>query len=367
LAVLSLLLVLAALPRAPWILYATGALMLVSIWVLTWQQFIAFHLMPIFTLTSSFLWIFFGLVSGLQLAIAKDRTFIRHAFAKYVPETVVNELLAHPERLHLGGKVQTLSILFSDVEGFTKISETMEPDELGHLLNEYLSAMTDIVLAQNGIIDKYEGDAIMAEFGAPLPVPDHADRAVQTGLSMQRRLRDLRRTWKRENRPALKCRVGINTGRVVLGNMGSQQIFDYTVLGDAVNLASRLESANKNYQTRVMISEFTHACLTPGRFRTRLLDVIKVQGKTQAVKVFEVYGTASDRIKPNDLSYYQTYDQSFQTYLARQFTTALDGFRKALALRPGDPASQTMIERIQDLAPHNLPPDWDGAVELTSK
>jgi hypothetical protein len=116
-----------------------------------------------------------------------------------------------------------------------------------------------------------------------------------------------------------------------------------------------------------MISEFTHACLTPNQFRTRLLDVIKVQGKTKAVKVFEVYGTTSDLIKPNDLSYYQTYEQSFNAYLARQFTTALDGFRKALALRPGDLASKTMIERIQDLDPHNLPPDWDGAVELTSK
>ena len=365
--VLSVLLGLAALPRAAWILYAVGALMLVGIWLLTWQQFITFHLTPIFTLTISFLWIFFGLVIGLQLAIAQERTFVRNAFAKYVPEKVVNELLAHPERLHLGGKVQTLSILFSDIEGFTQISETMEPDELGQLLNEYLSAMTDIVLAQNGIIDKYEGDAIMAEFGAPLPLDHHADRAVQTGLSMQHRLRVLRRTWKRENRPALKCRVGINTGQVVLGNMGSQQIFDYTVLGDAVNLASRLESANKNYQTQVMISEFTHACLTPNQFRTRLLDVIKVQGKTKAVKVFEVYGAASDLIKPNDLSYYQTYEQSFNAYLARQFTTALDGFRKALALRPGDLASKTLIERIQELDPHNLPPDWDGAVELTSK
>lgn len=124
-------------------------------------------------------------------------------------------------------------------------------------------------------------------------VDNHADRAVQAGLNMQRRLRDLRRTWKRDNRPALQGRVGINTERVVLGNMGSQQIFDYAILGDAVNLASRLESANKNYQTRVMISEFTHACLTPNQFRTRLLDVIKVQGKTKAVKVFEVYGTTS--------------------------------------------------------------------------
>jgi hypothetical protein len=116
-----------------------------------------------------------------------------------------------------------------------------------------------------------------------------------------------------------------------------------------------------------MISEFTHACLTPDRFRTRLLDVIKVQGKTEAVKVFEVYGAASDSVDASDLSYYQLYEQSFEAYLARQFTTALDGFRKALALRPGDPASTIMLERIQHLDPHLLPPDWDGAVALTSK
>ncbi len=364
---LSILLTLAALPRSSWILYATGGLIVVGIFTLTGWQFTHFYRVPVLTITLSFMWIFFGLVIGLQIAIAKDRTFIRQAFAKYVPEKVVSELLAQPERLQLGGEVRTLSILFSDIEGFTTISETMEPEALGQLLNEYLSAMTEIVLTHNGIIDKYEGDAIMAEFGAPLPLPDHADMAVQASLEMQYQLDALRLKWAAEGLPELRCRVGINTGSVVLGNMGSRQVFDYTVIGDAVNLASRLEGANKAYQTYIMISESTHECLTPNRFRTRLLDVVKVQGKTTAVKVFEVYGYDSDDIDATDLSYYNTYQQAFHAYLDQQFTDALDGFRKALVLRPHDLASRNMLLRIETLDHQVLSPDWDGSTSLTSK
>ena len=181
-----------------------------------------------------------------------------------MPEKVVDTLLGSPEMLKLGGEERVMSVLFSDLAGFTTLSEKMTPTQLVHLLNHYLTEMTDIVLAEGGIIDKYEGDAIMAEFGAPLPLPDHADRAVRTGLKMQRRLKELREIWKGQGLPELRCRVGINTGAMIVGNMGSNQVFDYTVIGDSVNLASRLEGANKRYNTYLMISEFTLDCLTPG-------------------------------------------------------------------------------------------------------
>jgi adenylate cyclase len=182
--------------------------------------------------------------------------------------------------------------MFSDIENFTTLAEQMSPTELVGFLNEYLTAMTTIVMEQGGIIDKYIGDAIMAQFGAPIPIPQHADLPVRTALRMQCRLEDLRPKWLKQGFPELHCRVGINTGPMVVGNIGSTQVFNYTAIGDAVNLASRLEGANKHYKTLVMISEFTHNALTPNLFRTRLLDVIRVKGKLQAVKVYEVYGNS---------------------------------------------------------------------------
>jgi adenylate cyclase len=365
--VISILLGLSALPRSAWILYVTGGVIFLGIIWLTWQQFIHFSLFPIVTVEGSFLFVFFGLVIGLQVAISKDQAFIRNAFSKYVPEKVVNELLVHPELLKLGGEERVLSVLFSDLESFTAIAETMSPAELVGLLNEYLSEMTEIILAQGGIIDKYQGDAIMAEFGAPLAFSSHADTAVRAALTMQRRLRELRQAWEKRGLPALRCRIGINTGSMVIGNMGSHQVFDYTVLGDAVNLASRLESANKLYHTYLMISEFTYAYLSPNMFRTRVLDVIKVQGKSRAVKVLEVYGETCEAIDARDLSYYQTYHEAFEAYLSRNFVVAHEQFSVALSLRPADPASRAIITRIDALDPDRLPDDWDGSIALTSK
>jgi adenylate cyclase len=253
------------------------------------------------------------------------------------------------------------------LENFTAIAEDMVPAELVSLLNEYLSEMTDIILVHEGIIDKYQGDAIMAEFGAPLALPNHADMAVRAALAMQRRLRQLRHEWEKRGLPALRCRVGINTGSMVVGNMGSRQVFDYTVMGDPVNLASRLESANKLYCTYVMISEYTYSQLSPGMFHLRVLDVIKVKGKSRAVKVFEVYGETEEEIDAKDLLYYQTYHEAFEAYLSRNFATAQAQFTQALSIRPDDPATQAMLARLETLHPNDLPDDWDGSVALTSK
>ncbi|MEW6669407.1 MAG: adenylate/guanylate cyclase domain-containing protein [Thermodesulfobacteriota bacterium] len=364
---IALFLALAATLRSTWFLYLAGLIVVTGVTGLTWMEFIRLRLLPVVTVGGSGLFIFFALITSLEVAVGRERSFIKGAFARYVPEKVVETLLGSPEMLKLGGEERVMSVLFSDLAGFTTISEKMTPAELVHLLNQYLTEMTEIVLAEGGIIDKYEGDAIMAEFGAPLPLPDHADKAVRAGLKMQRRLKELREIWKGQGLPELRCRVGINTGSMIVGNMGSNQVFDYTVIGDSVNLASRLEGANKRYNTYLMISESTLGYLTPGLFRTRVLDVIKVKGKTRAVKVFEVIGENSQPVEPNDGAYYTAYETAFERYLSREFDGARDKFRECLSLRPDDPASQDMLQRMEGLDPDQLPPDWDGSIALTSK
>ena len=358
---------LAAMVQSSMVLYATGAIIFVGLLALTGIEWVHFTLFPLVSVLNSFLVIFFGIVVGLEVAIAKDQAFIRNAFTKYVSEKVVNELLQHPELLQLGGEERVVSLLFSDIENFTTLSERLSPPELVSLLNDYLTEMTAIVLEQGGIIDKYIGDGIMAEFGAPIPIPHHADKAVRTALHMQRRLEELRPKWRQQSLPELRCRVGINTGPMVVGNIGSEQVFNYTVIGDAVNLASRLEGANKYYQTLVMISEFTYDCLTPHLFRTRLLDAVRVKGRSQPVKVYEVYGESTDAISPEELQYYHAYQEACAAYLERRFDVARAQFEAALAIRPKDTAACVMLGRMADLDPAALPDDWDGVMTFETK
>ena len=348
-------------------LYGAGGLLLAFIWKFTFYEFSEMKLFPITTFSGIILLNFSGLLFGVLFIANKDQRFVKNAFSKYVPAGVVDQILSNPEVLTLGGEERIMSVLFSDIAGFTSISEKMTPVELVGLLNEYLTAMTNIVLEEGGIIDKFEGDAVMAEFGAPIPTQDHADRAVLTGIKMQRRLKELRNNWLERDLPKIEARVGINTGSMVIGNMGSDQVFDYTVMGDAVNLASRLEGANKPYGTFLMISEFTLEHLTPDRFRLRLLDVIKVKGKSEAVKVYEVYGERSEKINPADLEYYKSYQQGFEAYQNKNFPEAKIKFSQSLSIRPTDLASQLLLDRIQAIEHQDLPDDWDGSIALTSK
>jgi adenylate cyclase len=345
-------------------LYGAGALLLFFIWKLTFYEFSEMKLFPITTFLGIVLLNFSGLLFGVLFVANKDQRFVKNAFSKYVPTKVVDQILSRPEVLTLGGEERFMSVLFSDVAGFTTISEKMTPVELVGLLNEYLTAMTNIVLEEGGIIDKFEGDSVMAEFGAPIPTEDHADRAVITGIKMQCRLKELRANWLERGLPKIEARIGINTGFMVIGNMGSNQVFDYTVMGDAVNLASRLEGANKLYGTFLMVSEFTLEHLTPDRFRLRLLDVIKVKGKSEAVKIYEVYGERSKEINPTDLEYYKSYQQGFEAYLNKNFSEAKIKFSHSLSLKPTDLASQLLLDRIQEIKHQELPDDWDGSTTL---
>ena len=296
----------------------------------------------------------------------KEKAMIRGAFAHYVPRAVVGELLQHPEMLTLGGEEREMTVLFSDVEGFTTISEGLAPMALRSVLDEYLTPMTDIILRHQGIIDKYEGDAIMAEFGAPIPMEDHAKRACFAALEMQETLVQLRAQWKQEGKPLLKARIGLGTGLMVIGNMGSQDIFDYTVIGDSVNSASRLEGANKEYSTYLMISEPTYEAAKE-HILARELDLIQVKGKSEPVRGYELMARAEDGLPEDKERMIQYFLQGLEAYKGRRWAEALEHFRAALKIVPDDGPSATYVRRCEEFLLHPPPEDWDGVYVMTTK
>jgi len=301
------------------------------------------------------------------LASDKEKKKIRTAFVQYLPEPVVKELMANPDLLRLGGTKQELTVLFSDVAGFTTISEKLSPEELVEFLNQYLGAMTDIVMKYEGTLDKYIGDAIMAFWGAPVPQKDHAIRACKSALEMTEVLKKMLAKWRSEGKPDIWARYGINTGDMVVGNMGSEKRFNYTVMGDAVNLSARLEPANKEFGTTIMISEFTVSRLND-QFLTRQLDLLVVKGKTKPVRVFELIGEKS--ITPDLESWAEPvriYEESLSLYYRREFRAAAEGFRKVLLLKPGDGPSETYIARSEAYFSEPPAPDWDGVFVMKHK
>jgi adenylate cyclase len=221
------------------------------------------------------------------VAEQKQTAVLKTTFGRYVSPQILDHVLAHPEKVHLGGERRELSILFSDIRGFTSISEANEPEEVVEMLNEYLTRMVDILLAHGGTLDKFIGDAVMGFWNAPAPDPDHAQHAVACAVEMVEETARLRAEWEASGKASIRIGVGVNTGEAVAGNIGSERVFGYTVIGDAVNLASRLESKNKDYVTEIIISEFTMARIG-GDFQTVYLDEVKVKGKEKAVKIYEV-------------------------------------------------------------------------------
>ena len=217
-----------------------------------------------------------------------EKKQIKGAFQHYVAATVVEEIMGNLDQLALGGEKRVLTVLFSDIRGFTTVSEQVPPEEMVKLLNTYLTRMTQKVFDNQGTLDKYIGDAIMAFYGAPIALEDHALRACNTALDMMKELMALRTDWVREQRPLLDIGIGINTGPMIVGNMGSQERFDYTVIGDAVNLGSRLEHLNKTYGTNILISEFTREQVRDSDLILRQVDVAQVRGRKEPVAIHEL-------------------------------------------------------------------------------
>ncbi len=300
------------------------------------------------------------------IAERKQRLLIKSMFSTYVNPQLVEELVNDPSKLVLGGRREELTVLFSDIEGFTTISQDMEPERLVGLLNEYLSVMSEIIFHNQGTLDKYEGDAIMAFWGAPIPQNDHALLACRTALEMQAALAPLNERWQREGKPRLNIRIGINTGPMVVGNMGATGKFAYTVIGDSVNLASRLEGANKEYRTAIMTSERTYD-LVRGSIRGRKLDRIAVKGRSVPVTIYEILQAMPAELPPAIGQAYARYEEGLQLYFSREFDAAQRTFREALKLHPDDIPSRLFLARAGELAVSPPPPGWDGVYVMKSK
>jgi len=226
-------------------------------------------------------------VAWRYLTERKEKQQIKNAFSRYVSPDVINEILADPDKLGLGGQEREITLLFSDIRGFTSISEKLSPEQLVKLMNKYLTAMTDLIMESGGVVDKYIGDAIMAFWGAPLEEPDHPAKACQVALDMIKKLEQERQEWQKEFGVEIKIGVGINTGPVIIGNIGSSKRFDYTAMGDTVNLASRLEGLNKEYGTEIIISQFTHEKVKD-KFKFRYIDKVAVKGKEEKVGIYQL-------------------------------------------------------------------------------
>jgi adenylate cyclase len=236
----------------------------------------------------------FGGVGYQYFVEGRERRKLKRLFGQYVSKDVYEQLVANPALARLGGQRREMTVLFSDIRGFTTLSERGQPEDVVHMLNEYFTRMVDLVFAHKGTIDKFVGDMVMALFNAPVDDPLHADHAVQTALAMIDALDELNSKWTAEGKPRLDIGVGINTGPMIAGNIGSDAIMSYTVIGDAVNLGSRLESLNKQYGTRIIISEATRQRLS-GSYIFRPLGDVVVKGKTQPVPIFEVVDRVHSR------------------------------------------------------------------------
>ncbi len=297
----------------------------------------------------------------------KEKAMIKGMFSQYVPQKVVASLIDNPDMLKLGGERRRMTALFTDVAGFTSVSEKLTPEELVHLLNEYLSEMSRIILENEGIIDKYEGDLIMAEWGAPVYFEDHAAWGCRAALRMQKRLVELREVWKEKGEPVLYSRVGVNTGDMIVGNMGCLEVFDYTVMGDAVNLASRLEGANKGYGSTIMIGPETYEDIKDKGFVTRMLDDIRVKGKETGVRVYELIAEDESEVSAEKKQVIELYLKGLELYRDMQFTDAKQKFEAALEIDPDDGPSKTYLGRCEQYVIDPPEPDWDRIFTFTEK
>ena len=295
----------------------------------------------------------------------RDKRFIQSAFSTYLSPKVVEQLVENPEFLKLGGERKEITAFFSDCKGFTSVSESLSPEELVQLLNEYLSEMTDIILEYDGTVDKYEGDAIIAFFGAPNPMPDHAARCCLVALDMQKKLIDLRAGWRERDMNELFVRMGLNTGPAVVGNMGSKIRMDYTMMGDTVNSAARFEGANKEYGSSIMIGKLTYEN-SKDAVECRELDLINVVGKAEPVPIYELLAKKGE-MTPEKVKIVEFYHHGLEVYRGRKFDEALGVFAEGLVLDKEDGPLHTMIKRCEYYMLDPPKKDWNGAFVMTSK
>ncbi|MFH2006270.1 MAG: adenylate/guanylate cyclase domain-containing protein [bacterium] len=306
------------------------------------------------------------LVTGVALVLGfltegLEKRRIRSLFQHYLHADVIRELTLDPEKLKLGGERREVTVLFSDIRGFSSLSEQLDPQALALLVNQYLTPMTDAVLDEKGYLDKYIGDAIMALFGAPRPRDDHAELAARTALTMLARLERLNRKWKGEPWAPVQIGIGMNSGEVSLGNFGSERRIEYTAIGDTVNLASRLEGLNKAYGTTILVGETVAEGLHE-KFWLREVDLVRVMGKEHATRIFELLGPRDQKC-PVPV---ERFAQGLAAYREADWSAARDHFQAVLDAHPADGPAQVFLDRLSKLE-RDAPKQWDGVFVMDSK
>lgn len=309
--------------------------------------------------------VYIGITVYKYLSESRQKRFIRSAFSTYLAPTVVQQLIDSPENLELGGEEREITAFFSDVQGFTSISEKLTPQELVELLNEFLTEMTNIILKHEGTVDKFEGDAIIAFYGAPNALENQAETACLTCVDMQKRLGELREKWHQEGKPELKMRIGMSTGPAVVGNMGSRNRMDYTMMGDTVNTAARLEGVNKIYGIYTLVCETTFKKARQ-RVWGREIDAINVVGKAQPVSVYQILGYAED-VDETGLKMTGLYAEGLHLYRQQNWDAAMDKFDAALEIAPDDGPSKAMRDRCASYKITPPSPDWNGSYTMKTK
>ena len=296
----------------------------------------------------------------------REKQFIRKAFSTYVSDDVVKEIIADPSRLQLGGTKRHMTAIFTDIRGFSTISEQLDAEGLVSLLNRYLTVMSDAILEEKGTIDKYEGDAIIAFFGAPVDLPDHGLRACYSAITMKKIEEELNvKVMEEKLSPMpLVTRFGINTGSMVAGNMGTGNKMNYTIMGNAVNLAARLEGVNKQYGTRILTTGDT-INETGGLILTRRVDIVRVVGINEPVQLYEILNTM-ESAEPEEKKLVEIFHEASEYYQNRKWKEAIEGFTESSAINNDGP-SLKYLDRCKDFLVN--PPDdgWDGVHNLTEK
>ena len=320
---------------------------------------------PAFTLSTNVL-----LVSLYRsLFEEKEKRRVRSAFGQYLSPEVIRRLLVNPQLVE--PKKTEITIMFSDIRGFTTISEKLDAQDLALFLNQYLSDMTRLVFEHQGTLDKYIGDAVMAFWGAPYEEPGHATRGCNTALKMMDRVREMQKKWESEGKPRLDIGIGLNTGVASVGNMGSSLRYGYTALGDSVNLSSRLEGLNKDYGTHILANETTFAAANGDGFVFRELDLIRVKGKLQPVTIYELVGRSGENSpygSPEDVrARLALFAQARALYCSRRWQEAQAQFQALLDPWPDDGPARAYWKRCQDYLFDEPPSGWDGVFTMTHK
>lgn len=341
--------------------FALGSVTVASLELFSSYKYVTAMVSPIVAILGGY----FASTAFDYVTERKQRMMIKNMFSTYVNPAVVEELIANPSKLRLGGERKQLTVLFSDIEGFTTLSEGMDPEMLVSLLNEYLSAMAGIVFKHNGTLDKFEGDAVMAFWGAPVHDEQHALHACRCALAMQQTLAEIRDAWKRDGKPQFLARIGVNSGEMVVGNMGGEEKFDFTVIGDAVNLASRLEGANRYYKTEIIIGESTYEAVKD-QMLCRELDLVTVRGRSVPLRTYELVH-ADHNVDHDTRQFVTLYQEGLRLFRARQWSAAQQAFTEARKIRTGDFATNLYLLRIDAMRDVKLPDDWKGVFELTIK